>query len=643
MQFRHPELLYALLLLIIPILVHLFQLRKFKKEAFTNVAFLKKVNIQTRKSNTIKKWLILLTRMAALAMIVLAFAQPFLTQSDVATKTKETVVYLDNSFSMQSKGKSGPLLNQSVQNLITHIPEDTKFTLLTNTDTYKDISVKGARNTLLQIPYSSEQLPTTAISLKAKKAFSKDPSTEKRLIAISDFQDKGQQAFTAEEGLSTFLVQLTPETQKNISIDSIYVSASKANSVVLTASFTAESLQETNVPVSIYNNEQLLAKGTAAFDESTTTTVDFEVATQENIKGRIEIDDPSLTYDNTLFFNVNATLPAKVLSINDADDDFLSRVFRAPDFMYASVLSKNLDFSSIDDYNLVVLNEVKNPSAALSNAIRAFTKAGGSVLIIPSEDPNSANEYSSMVATVSSMQLVNLTTKARLVTSINYDHPLYSDVFENKIKNFQYPSINNGFAISQGEKVLSFEDGSTFLGMSNAVYVFAGALNTKNSNFKNSPLIVPTLYNIGKQSLRVPQLYFNTGRTNIFDIPIVLKNDAIVSLNETGTEQSLIPLQQTFGNKVTITTTDAPSKAGIYNVTSLDSIVQQVSYNYDRSESRLRYQKLEPQEGLSYSSSVGSLFDSLKEADDVQSLWKWFVIFALGCLLLEMLILKFFK
>lgn len=643
MQFRHPELLYALLLLIIPILVHLFQLRKFKKEAFTNVAFLKKVNIQTRRSNTIKKWLILLTRMAAIAMIVLAFAQPFLTQSDVATKAKETVVYLDNSFSMQSKGKSGPLLNQSIQDLITHIPEDSKFTLLTNTDTYKDITVKGARNSLLQIPYSSEQLPTTAISLKAKKAFSKDPSTEKRLIAISDFQDKGQSAFAPEDGISTFLVQLMPETQKNISVDSIYVSESKANSVVLTATFTATSIQETNIPVAIYNKEQLLAKGTAAFDESTSTTVDFEVTTQHNIEGRIVIDDPALTYDNSLFFNVNATLPARVLSINDAEDNFLARVFRTPDFVYARVRSKNLDFSQIGDYNLVILNEVNNPSVALTNALRAFATLGGSVLIIPSADPNSANEYLSLIPAVSNMQLNNTIATKRLVTNINYDHPLYSDVFENKIKNFQYPSVNSGFTIAQGEKILSFEDGSTFLGVTNNVYVFAGALNTTNSNFKNSPLIVPTLYNIGKQSLKVPQLYFHSAKTNIFDIPITLQNDAILSLNETGTEQSLIPLQQTFGNKVTITTDELPAKAGIYNVKHLDSIVQQVSYNYNRSESTLRYQQLKPEEGLSYNSSVGSLFDSLKEADDVRSLWKWFVIFALGCLLIEMLILKFFK
>ncbi|MGK0323583.1 MAG: hypothetical protein ACJAR4_001625, partial [Psychroserpens sp.] len=57
MQFKHPELLYALLLLIIPIIVHLFQLRKFKSVAFTNVQFLKELTIQTRKSSQIKKWL----------------------------------------------------------------------------------------------------------------------------------------------------------------------------------------------------------------------------------------------------------------------------------------------------------------------------------------------------------------------------------------------------------------------------------------------------------------------------------------------------------------------------------------------------------------------------------------------------------
>ncbi len=114
MQFQHPELLYALFLLLIPIFIHLFQLRRFKQVDFTNVAFLKKVTIQTRKSSQLKKWITLLLRLLALACIIIAFAQPFTATKTALNTDKETVLYLDNSFSMQAKGTNGPLLNLSL-------------------------------------------------------------------------------------------------------------------------------------------------------------------------------------------------------------------------------------------------------------------------------------------------------------------------------------------------------------------------------------------------------------------------------------------------------------------------------------------------------------------------------------------------
>ena len=82
MNFKHPEILYFLFLLVIPILVHLFQLRRFKKEYFTNVQFLKELSVQTRKSAKLKKWLLLLTRLLLLALLILAFAQPYYAAKD---------------------------------------------------------------------------------------------------------------------------------------------------------------------------------------------------------------------------------------------------------------------------------------------------------------------------------------------------------------------------------------------------------------------------------------------------------------------------------------------------------------------------------------------------------------------------------
>ena len=115
MQFKHPEILYFLFLLLIPILVHLFQFRKFKKEYFTNVRFLKSISIQTRKSSQLKKWLLLACRLLLLFCLILAFAQPFFDAKDSQNRSNETYIILDNSFSMQAKGKKGELLKISAK------------------------------------------------------------------------------------------------------------------------------------------------------------------------------------------------------------------------------------------------------------------------------------------------------------------------------------------------------------------------------------------------------------------------------------------------------------------------------------------------------------------------------------------------
>ena len=116
MQFKHPEILYFLFLLVIPILVHLFQLRKFKTEYFTNVKFLKELALQTRKSSKLKKYLLLATRMLLLAFMIIAFAQPFFKAKDSKNISNEMYIVLDNSFSMQAKGQKGELLKILLQN-----------------------------------------------------------------------------------------------------------------------------------------------------------------------------------------------------------------------------------------------------------------------------------------------------------------------------------------------------------------------------------------------------------------------------------------------------------------------------------------------------------------------------------------------
>ncbi|MBL7954521.1 MAG: BatA domain-containing protein, partial [Flavobacteriales bacterium] len=115
MSFLHPAFLWALAALAIPVLIHLFQLRRFKRIDFPNVRFLAEVSQQTRARKKVQHWLVLLARLLALACLVLAFAQPYLPGAGGAVKAGQRAVslYIDDSYSMDGRNAQGRLLDQA--------------------------------------------------------------------------------------------------------------------------------------------------------------------------------------------------------------------------------------------------------------------------------------------------------------------------------------------------------------------------------------------------------------------------------------------------------------------------------------------------------------------------------------------------
>ena len=640
MQFKHPELLYALLLLIIPILVHLFQLRRFQKVDFTNVAFLKSVTIQTRKSSQLKKWLTLITRLLLFAAIILAFAQPYFSKNDSLKLESETVIYLDNSFSMQAKGTQGELLKRAAQHILESNYEDEILTIYTNNSTLKKSNSKTLKNELLQLSYSSNQLDYNAVILKGKELFSKDNSTRKNLILISDFQQLDtQMEVKADSSVHINLVQLKPVNTNNISIDSLYISKINSSTIELKVNLKGNKSSLVNLPVSLFSDNNLIAK--SSIDDISTSSTTFSIPTNIKTNGKITIDDASLQFDNSLFFNINKSSKINVLSINETSDNFIKRIFTEDEFVLQSVLVSRLNFNDISKQNLIVLNELISIPLSLTNALQNFTSNGGIVLVIPPAKAD-LSSYNQALSKMSNITLSKESVGDKNVTSINYSHPLFNAVFNKQVSNFQYPIVHSFYTLNTQESaVLSFEDNKPFLAQSNNIFVFAASLNTQNSNFIDSPLIVPTLYNIGRMSLKSPKLYYYIGEDNNFDVTTNMQQDAILKLKFENTE--IIPQQQTFSNKVTVTTNETPEIAQTYAITNNDVILEHISYNHNRSESNLSYQDLSSMQNVSFSNSLPELLTTIKSDNNINALWKWFVILALLFLIIEMLILKYFK
>lgn len=637
MQFKYPEILWGLLLLLIPILIHLFQLRRFKKTPFTNVKFLKQVVSESRKSSSLKKWLLLLARLGLLAALVIAFAQPFIA-NDSALQEKETVFYLDDSFSMNGQIENGNLFKNTIQEFIQQIPKDQRFTLFTNKKVFKDVEIKDIQNELLNLNVTSEQLGIAEIVLKGNTYFSNIAGLQKNLVLISDFQQRMGTIQKVDSISNVNITYIKPSNNNiiNTSIDSIYIENRTNETLELVAQLSTNSSEQT-IPVSLFNENELIAKTAAKFNDSKNAEVRFTVNAKDVILGKVAITDTGLNYDNQFYFNIDKKSEIKVLVIGTTSADFLKRIYSDDEFDLTITTLEQLNYSTIDNQDLVILNEIQKIPSSLSTALKSFSTNGGSYVVIPATDGdfNSYNE----LATSYNTRYINTVVQDMAISSVKTEHPLFTNVFEKKVTDFQFPKTKEHYTIvTKAPIAIEFQNKEPFLIGSENAYFFAASISNDNSNFKNSPLIVPTFYNMGTNSLKQLPLYASLGSQVEIELPITLQQDDVIKISNEKNE--FIPQQRVLPKKVKVNFIDNPKEAGIYKIIHNENIIRHISFNDNRKESELRYSQL-PEENSD--SSLSNFFLENQKNNAINEFWKWFAILAFTFVLIETLLQKILK
>ncbi|MGL2986756.1 BatA domain-containing protein [Flavobacterium sp. RSSA_27] len=641
MQFIHPEILYFLFLLLLPILVHLFQLRKFKTEYFTNVRFLKKLTIESRKSSKLKKRLLLATRLLLLTGLIIAFAQPFIEAKDHKNATNELYIVLDNSFSMQAKGNRGELLKRAVQELLEETPESSTFSLLTNDQAFWNTDIKSIQSELQNIKYSAIpfEINTQLAKIKARKsAFKKD------IIILSDGIGTSQKPVQKNDEEIIYFIQSEAEQTNNVAIDSVYINQTLDNFYEISVAIQGFGDDFNPLPVALYHQNKLIAK-TMITPDSKKKTVNFTIPKQE-FQGYATINDKALTYDNDYFFSISKNKKNSVLSIGESTkSDFLSRIFTATEFNYSNSQLRNLDYNTIEKQSTIVLNEIPEIPQALQNTLQSFVNKGGNLVLIPSET-STTTTTNTFLKNLGNVQFIAPENNSKQITKINFDHPLFNGVFESKITNFQYPKAEKSFVIKSAyPNILSYEDQNAFLSAIpksvGAIFIFSAPLNTKNSNFQQSPLIVPVFYKMGIYNKNALLYAATIGNTTPFWINTTLTKEAVLTVK--GKEEQFIPIQQMLDNKVKLTFADLPKKSGNYTIFNKEISLENLSFNYARTESDLNQVNTNWVTSFDTMDSIKNVFNTLQTNRTDHQLWKWFLIFALTFLLAEMAIIRFVK
>jgi len=543
---------------------------------------------------------------------------------------------------MQAKGKKGELLKRAVQELLENTPENQSFSLITNSQTFWNTDIKSIQKELQNLKYSALpfQLESAMVKIKSRKSvFNKD------IVVITDAIGLEQkQLKSIDSSFNTYFIIPKAEHKNNVSIDSVFIHQTLDDFYEIGLKLSTYGEETKDIPVALYNQHKLIAKTLTKLD--TKEKILYFTIPKKDFHGYASITDNGLEYDNTLFFSISKPKKINVISIGPPEKgNFLSRIYTNDEFNYSNFAIGSLDYNSLEKQDAIVLNELDEIPQALQTTLKSFSEKGGNLVVIPSATNSTAN-LNQFLINFGSIQFKSLENKEKLVTKINFNHPLFSGVFENKIDNFQYPKTKTSFEISSSNPAaLYYEDRTSFLTSINnpisSVYVFAAPINLENSNFQQSPLIVPTIYKmaLNKQNKGINSL--TIGNNNPFLIDMNLSKDEI--LNVKNDNETFIPIQQILNNKVKLTFNDFPEQAGNFGIYKQKEWLQNISFNYNRTESNLAKANENLLSDHKKIDSIATVFDTLQTDRNDNQIWKWFVIFALLFLATEMAIIRFVK
>jgi hypothetical protein len=652
MQFRNPEILFFLFLLLIPILIHLFHLQKFRKVPFTNVKFLKEIELETRKSSKLKKLLILLTRLLALSAIIIAFSQPYINKNKT-NSAYHRIIYLDNSLSMQAKDKSGGDRLQTNKNRLIEglANNDHSYSLVTNEKTQENLSYALLTKALLSVDFYPIKKDINQVLLEINTLQKKSPNTLFEVFLITDFQNIN--GIIESENLHSennyYLIPSPIKPLENISLDTVWITDDKDQDLKIKSLVSSHQMSISDLSISLFLEDNLYGKTTLSLRPNETKEVDFSIPSTNAIDGRISLTDHRLNFDNELYFSIPEKVKTKVLVIG-SEQEYLKRIYREDDFVLSIIDAAQIEHGILMDQNLIILNELDKLSNALIQSLKTFVEQNGNIVIIPSADCDFAT-YNNLFNTFHSGKISGKSQKTKRVNSINYDHPFFNGVFEKQIFNFQYPSTSLVFEsdLIRATSLLLFEDQEGFIFeipfYENKIYWIASPLSIPDNSFKDSPLIVPVFLNFSIQNSVDKSLYFTIGRKN--EITLMSDNLSDEPLRIINQDLEYIPLQSKRNNQINISTEEFPLLPGIYTITDRQNTFQKIGYNFDRAESNLTLNNLEALEiqhtNVHFFDSTSDAIKDVNDSHKNQNLWQLFIILALVFLILEILLQKFLK
>lgn len=680
MQFGNPLVLWALLGLVIPILIHLLRLRKYKTVYFSNVNFLEQIRIESNKMSRIKNLLILISRVLAIAFLVLAFAKPFIPYNNDAKDLdaqQTNIIFVDNSFSMQVGDNYFSKLDEAKQNalkIINSFDKNDNFLLISNTLDASSFRILTQNmmiervNSLEIQPFTRNIYEVVAIVSEVKSFFNLEKIN---LFVISDFQNNFLERLHEIDNLNieTFFVPIGTINKDNIGIDSVWLNTPLVQNnqtveiSVLVRNYSSEVYE--NLSVSLFVNGERKAISSIDLNSNSENVLNLNFIPDNNefFSCYIQIEDQNLNFDNKLFFSINIakSIDVTVLSGRQGINSSFKALFENEEFFnfkFSNFHETNL--TAISKNGLIIFDAVESFSQSKINEIIKITNDFNNIVIIPSEQPDES--YQLLLSSLNSPIYEKPISAQLRISDLLLDNKLFANVFEGSLENADLPIVNRYFPFSTSGGMYSLaliklQNGAAFLSLANkgksGVYVFSTPFSLANTNFHKHAVFVPVMYRLALMSVGISEIYNVIGTNdNVVVKDNLVDSRTLFKIENIEKTTSIIPSFRQDNQQIILNTNQQLNEAGNYYLYKNDKKIRALSFNYNRKESEMRFFEKKTLDSLLITTQiknvtiVGTTIDLATEIQyfrQGKQLWKSFVILALLFLIIEIILLRILK
>ncbi len=624
MSFLYPNILWALFAVLIPLIIHLINLRRPKTVLFSNVEFVKEVQKAVQKRVRLKDYLLLALRMLAIVFLVLAFANPVLKKqnTNIAENKHSVVILLDNSYSMMMGDAYGAYFQQAknvAENILKQYPNTDEFLVLPFSEIkgYKRFyPKKQALRKLRKIQTDIRTASLPEIFAKTEKIFAKARNPQRHLFLVSDFQKNTvflDSTIKLLENYQVNLIKIGEESRPNAYVSKLeYLNRTLDNTTPLSWKVVVKNSGKSEIKsMALRLSVNGKIKDRATLNIPPDQTAEKKLHYTDNAfgwkKGKIEIDDPNLIFDNTFFFTYEVKEKINVgvfykQKIPTGLRLLLEKVFEK-EFVTSFEPLQKFDVNSLGKFSVIILYGIPEWSDAMFTHLQKWLDEGNGLILVPQaeDDKTSLDDF------LQKFQLGEILNFKEYPQGIELhkpplESPFYKGVFREEKGEFLSPKIYKLFqirpnpAVPYEELVRTYEDNPFALHFpknSGHLFVLASSLDPAWSSLQKNDFFVPFFHRMFVMSSRpVPKFFYVSGE-NLPSFSVKTSEKLPVRLKLETDSLEIIPEQYQEGNFRKILLQNLTLKPGIYEVLQGKKLLRYLAVNPSSQESEMQFASLE--------------------------------------------------